>query len=69
VGGVSEAISPGLTGQLIKSGDVDAYIAAIEALISDSKKLKKMGLAGMQFVKDHFSIEQMLAQTNKLYQA
>lgn len=69
VGGVSEAISPDLTGQLIKPGDVQAYIAAIELMISDSKKLKKMGLAGTQFVKDHFSIEQMLAQTNKLYQA
>jgi glycosyltransferase involved in cell wall biosynthesis/Flp pilus assembly protein TadD len=69
VGGVPEAISPGLTGLLIKPGDVDAYITAIELVISDSKKLKKMSLAGTQFVKDHFSIEQMLAQTNKLYQA
>jgi len=68
VGGVSETISAGVTGELVNSNVIDDYVAAIEKMLKDKKNLEKMGQAAKKHVIEKFSIQKMLLETQKLYQ-
>ena len=64
VGGIPEA--QGDAGILVPPKDSKALATAIQSLIDDPKRAKKMGLAAHERIKQ-FSFEKMLEETIKIY--
>lgn len=53
--GTQELVVNGQTGFLVPLGDIDAMAEKVKLLAKDASLRKKMGAAGLQRVKDHFS--------------
>jgi glycosyltransferase involved in cell wall biosynthesis len=68
VGGTPEAVDDGITGLFVPPRTPDALAEAITALLRDPTLRRKMGRAGQERVKGHFSLEQMVRQTQALYE-
>lgn len=67
VGGIPEVVKDGETGLLVPPKDPDALARAIVKLLQNKELAKRMGRAGKKRVKEHFTIERTVAQTEKLY--
>jgi len=59
-GGTVEIVEDKQTGFLIGPSNPGELAAKIEILLNDGELRKKMGLAGRERIKDHFSIEKMV---------
>jgi glycosyltransferase involved in cell wall biosynthesis len=57
VGGIGELVIEGETGRLLTPGDRDAVVSALETLGHDQTERRRLGLAGMCHVNEHFSQE------------
>ena len=68
VGGVPELVVDGETGILVPSEDTAALARAIVDLLKDTRKADRMGKAGRERVRQHFSMTAMVAKTDSLYQ-
>ena len=68
VGGNPELILDGHTGYLVPPKDHMALAKAIEKLVRDKALARKFGENGYARVKEHFSIEKMVQETEKLYE-
>lgn len=69
VAGLNEVVSAGQTGILCPVGDVPALSATILRLADDKGFRAALGLAGMQRVKERFSVERFVARHAELYEA
>lgn len=67
VGGMSEVVEDGVTGFLVKPGDVDAVEAAIRRLLGDEELRMKLGESARGWVEREFSVEQMVARHEALF--
>ncbi len=67
VGGVSEAMIDGVTGFLVKKGDVSEFALRLKQLIADDNLRSKMGEAGRAFVSEKFSLQKMVESHEALY--
>ncbi len=67
VGGTPEAVEDGVTGLLVPARDAGALARAIGTLLEDPDLARRLGHAGRQRIDEHFSIEQMVRQTARLY--
>ncbi len=67
VGGIPEAVIEGETGLLFDPGDEAALRQQLAKLIADPALRKKMGLAGQKSFREHFTLKQMVDQTEKVY--
>jgi glycosyltransferase involved in cell wall biosynthesis len=68
VGGVRDAVSDGVNGLLVPSGDEAALAAAIARLRDDPALAEAMGRAGRKAAMDRFSQEVVLNQLTALYE-
>jgi glycosyltransferase involved in cell wall biosynthesis len=68
VGGAAEAVVDGVTGYLVPPGDAGALASALEALLLDETKRRRMGMAGRSKVQDEFSVERMVRQHEELFE-
>jgi glycosyltransferase involved in cell wall biosynthesis len=68
VGGTPEVVDDGVTGLLVPPRDPDALAGVIVRLLRDLDLRRKMGRAGQERVRRHFSLEQMVRQTQALYE-
>ena len=68
VGGTPEAVVDGETGLLVPPRDPDGLAQAIARLLRDPELWRTMGQAGRRRVEQHFSVEQMVRQTERLYE-
>lgn len=68
VGGTPEVVVDGVTGLLVPPRDPDALAQAITRLLNDPDLRHAMGQAGRERVEKHFSVEQMVRQTEALYE-
>jgi sugar transferase (PEP-CTERM/EpsH1 system associated) len=68
VGGTPEVVMDGVTGLLVPPRDPDALAEAILTLLHDPDLRQRMGQAGQERVREHFSVEQMVKETEGLYQ-
>jgi glycosyltransferase involved in cell wall biosynthesis len=57
VGGIRELVIDGTTGRLLKPGDREGFVAAIERLCDQFESRQRLGLAGRSHVLCHFSQE------------
>lgn len=67
-GGACEVITDGVTGALIAPGSPSAFAEATLALASDADKRRAMGEAARRKALGQFSLEQTVAQTQRLYE-
>jgi glycosyltransferase involved in cell wall biosynthesis len=68
VGGVPEVVDDGVTGLLVPPRDPDALADAVVRLLRDPNRMRRMGQAGLERVRRHFSVEQMVRRTEALYE-
>jgi sugar transferase (PEP-CTERM/EpsH1 system associated) len=68
VGGVPEVVVDGVTGLLVPPRDPEALSKAILKLLQNSDLRQKMGRSGRERVREHFSVERMVQDTEALYQ-
>jgi glycosyltransferase involved in cell wall biosynthesis len=67
VGGNTELIQPGKTGFLVPPRDPVALAAAIQELVDDPSLAQAMGRRAHARIRQHFSVEAMVAATQRLY--
>ena len=63
-----EIIEPGETGLLVPIGNVDELAKSILALLAAKNERVRMGTLAQQFASARFSVERMIAETEKIYQ-
>lgn len=68
VGGIPESVPDGETGLLVEAGDTAAFASAIRQLASDRGMREEMGRRARERYERLFTVEQMLAQTEQVYQ-
>ena len=67
VGGIADIIAPGVNGLLVPSGDPGALATAIEDLIEDPARRKRMGTAGRQMVLERHGSDRMVRELKDVY--
>ncbi len=67
VGGVPELIEDGSSGLLVEPRDLEALVAALGTLLRDRELRLRLGQAGFERVREHFSVAQMTRQFAGLY--
>ena len=66
-GGVREIIVDRENGYLVPMGDADAMAKALQELLSDPEKARKIGRAGYLRVRRHFTAEQTARKVERVY--
>jgi len=66
-GGTPEIVQDGITGYLIGTSDPVQLTSKIEILLNDPSLRERMGTAGRERVREHFSINRMVDEYIKLY--
>jgi len=67
VGGIPEIIRDGETGLLVPSLNVEAMVDAILHLLADENLAREMGRRGQELVKNKYSVNRMVLDTEKVY--
>ena len=67
VGGVKDTMINGETGFFVDKEDLDGFAEKLQILINDAEKRGKMGLAGKEFVRLHFSKQNEIDRTMNFY--
>jgi len=68
VGGVPELVENGVTGFLVPPRDPDALAEALQKLLNDPELRQRMGEAGREKALREFTLDRMLAGTQKVYE-
>lgn len=68
VGGIHEAVMDGITGYLVKPGDVDGLAKALERLLNNPEMRAEMGRSACQRYSHHFTFKHMAQQTIAIYE-
>lgn len=66
-GGTSEVVNEGETGYLVKQGDAEELAGKIDLLLNDEEMRNRMGKAGKQWVKNNFSLDNMVEKFISTY--
>lgn len=66
-GGIPEIIQPGLNGELIEPGDVNALASALNTLLASADLRQRYGESGRKWVETHFSIASMVEGNWAIY--
>ena len=69
VGGTPEAVVDGETGILVPAGDADALTEALDALLRDPERARRLGEAGRRRVAADFDADTLAARVLALYSA
>lgn len=67
VGGLQELVVAGETGLLVQARRPDLFAAALAELLSNGERARKLGAAGRRRLRERFSAERMVADTEALY--
>jgi glycosyltransferase involved in cell wall biosynthesis len=67
VSAVPEVVLDGETGLLVGEGDVEALAAALDELLADPERARRLGAAGLQRARSEFSVARMTEQTVGVY--
>jgi glycosyltransferase involved in cell wall biosynthesis len=68
VPGITDLVQDGVTGWLVPPGNSEALAQALLSALADRQERRRRGQAAAQYVRTRHSIEQMVAQTAKLYE-
>ena len=67
VGGVADIVQDGKSGYLVESGDEEDFSQKLLDLIKDPERRRKFGENGRNIVKNRFSKERLIKDTERLY--
>ncbi len=67
IDGITEQITDGVNGILIPPKDPSALAKSVVRVLNDKELARTMGLAAREKVKQEFSVEKMVAKTEKIY--
>jgi glycosyltransferase involved in cell wall biosynthesis len=67
VGGVGEQIENGVSGQLVPPEDSSALAEAMRGILQDVKTAARMGGAARERLRERFSLDRMIDETERLY--
>jgi glycosyltransferase involved in cell wall biosynthesis len=67
IGGTPEAVDDGVSGLLVPPRDSAALARAIRRILEDRELAARLGQAARRRVVDHFSMERMVGETERLY--
>ena len=67
VGGAREAIVEGQTGYIVAPGDERTMAERITSLLNDPQRAREMGQNGLRVIRQKFSCEAQVEQTERLY--
>ena len=67
VSAVPEVVADGETGLLVEPGDVDAFAAALGALLRDPERASALGESGYARARAEFSVARMTERTIDVY--
>jgi glycosyltransferase involved in cell wall biosynthesis len=67
IGGIKDLVQDGVNGLLVKPADVRNLACAISALLEDSEKRRLLGQEAQVFIRQNFTQEKMIAETEKVY--
>jgi glycosyltransferase involved in cell wall biosynthesis len=67
-GGIAEVVDDGITGILVPPADPARLADAIVALLRDPDRRARMGEAGLARVREKFTVERMVAATQRVYE-
>ena len=68
VNGCQEIVVDGATGFLVPPGDTSAWATRVKKLLRDPAKAEAMGRRGRKRAEERFSLREMVARTERLYQ-
>ena len=68
VNGCTELVENGVTGFVVPKGDVTSWANCVIEILEDPQGSIEMGQNGNKRLKDHFSLEKMMAQIEGLYE-
>lgn len=69
VSSIPEIVADGETGVLVPPDDADGLAAAIESLLADPERARRLGAAGAQRAREEFSVDRMASSTLALYES
>ena len=69
VGGIPEAVAHGENGLLVAPGDPSALAGAVNDLLADPVRARRMGDEGRRRVKERFSVDRMVEENLSVYRA
>lgn len=67
VGGVGEAVVDGITGFLVPRGDARILRERLKVLLENPELRARMGAAGYERFRKHFTLDRMIARTKEVY--
>jgi glycosyltransferase involved in cell wall biosynthesis len=67
VGGTSAAILDGVTGFLVKKGDIAGFVGGVAKLLTSEGLRRQMGEAGRRFVEEQFSLASLAKRHEEYY--
>jgi glycosyltransferase involved in cell wall biosynthesis len=67
IDGITEQITDGVNGFLVPPKDPSALAKAVIRVLNDRKTARTMGLSARNKVEQEFSVEKMIAETEKVY--
>jgi glycosyltransferase involved in cell wall biosynthesis len=67
IDGITEQITDGVNGNLVPPKDSSALAKAVMRVLNDKKLARTMGLSARKKVEQEFSVEKMVAETEKVY--
>lgn len=68
VGGIPDVIEDGVHGTLLSECDPASIAAALRSLLADRQRLRSMSSAALQHAREHYGIDRLAAQFDRLYQ-
>lgn len=66
--GMREVVADGVTGYLVRPGDVDELAARIQELLGNAELRERMGAAGSRMVQERFTMQRRVAEYRNLYE-
>lgn len=67
IGGMAELFEDSVHGLYVPAGDSTALRLSIDNFVEDPLTTQSMGLAGREWVKQHYAVERVVAEYSKLY--
>ena len=67
VGAIPEMVEDGVTGLLVPPRDAEALAGAIETLLSDPQRRRRMGEAGRARAQRHYSVDRVMPRLEAIY--
>jgi glycosyltransferase involved in cell wall biosynthesis len=66
-GGIKDWLEDGHNGRLVPWGDLDAYAAAVDELLTDKDRARRLGEAGLKLVTERYDFDRYLADLEALF--